>query len=294
LKENLPSRTASWVAACRALGALLPADQHIAVDPYGASFSGPGLDRAVHTLARVPAVGRRILAASGPLLWSTLYMQVRTRVLDDVLRAFVREGGGRQVVLLGAGYDCRAARLGAELGGVTFFEVDHPSTQAHKRQVLARLGVVDGHVAYLPWDFEQKPLAALPDELGAHGHARAAPTLTIWEGVTMYLTEPAIDATMAAVRAYSAAGSWLAMSYFTRELLARPSRRAWAVSRMVARAGEPFRFGWVPAELPAWLSGRGFSVEWDRDLGASARDLLPSRAAALVPEEGRRCVLAKV
>jgi methyltransferase (TIGR00027 family) len=201
LKENVPSRTASWVAICRALGALLPADQHIAVDPYGASFWGAGMDRAVHTLARVPAVGRRLLAASGPLLWSTLYMQVRTRVLDDVLRAFVREGG-RQVVLLGAGYDCRAARLGAELGGVTFFEVDHPSTQARKRQVLARLGVVEGHVAYLPWDFETKPLAALPDELAAHNHARKAPTLTIWEGVTMYLTEPAVDATMTAVREY--------------------------------------------------------------------------------------------
>ena len=36
-----------------------------------------------------------------------LYMQVRTRVLDDALLAFVR-GGGAQIVLLGAGFDCRA------------------------------------------------------------------------------------------------------------------------------------------------------------------------------------------
>jgi hypothetical protein len=84
------------------------------------------------------------------------------------------------------------------------------------------------------------------------------------------------------------------MSYFTRDLIARPTRSAWAVGRMVAGAGEPHRFGWVPAELPAWLQARGFAVEWDRDLGDSARDLLPPRAAGHVREEGRRCVLAKV
>lgn len=294
MKENVPSRTASWVATCRSLGALLPRDAQIAADPYGAAFAGAATARAIRALARVPALARPLLIAARPLLWSAVYMQVRTRLLDDCLRAFAR-AGGRQVVLLGAGYDCRALRLATELPGVTFFEVDHPSTQGHKRAVLARLGATGAAVAYLPWDFEKESLAALPDALGGRAHhARAERTLTIWEGVTMYLSAAAVEAAVAAVRGYSAPGSALAFTYFTLEHLAQPSRRAWFAGRMAARAGEPFRFGWSPDELPGWLSARGLDLEWDREISVAGRDLLPPALALHVPVEGRRCALARI
>ena len=85
----------------------------------------------------------------GPFL---LWMQLRTRALDDVLSRFVSEGG-RQVVLLGAGYDCRARRFADVLGETHVFEVDHPATQAKKKAFAS------GHrcaaVSYVEWDFEQ-------------------------------------------------------------------------------------------------------------------------------------------
>jgi methyltransferase (TIGR00027 family) len=284
------------------MGALLPPDARLADDPYGAAFTGAATERALRFFAARPALGWAALRAIGPLLTSALYLQVRTRVLDDVLRAFARAGGG-QVVLLGAGYDCRALRLGGALGGrVTFFEVDHPATQGHKRRVLAGLdgGGADGGgapVRYLPWDFEARPLEALPAELAAHGHDRGAPTLTILEGVTMYLTAQAVEATVAAVRAYSGPGSELAVSYFDRPLVERPGsarQGGWLVALMVSRVGEPFRFGWSPTELPPWLAARGFGLRWDHDLGDCARELLPPRLAARVPVHGRRCALAPV
>jgi O-methyltransferase involved in polyketide biosynthesis len=56
-------------------------------------------------------------------------MQVRTRLLDDAVRNFI-DAGGRQLVLLGAGFDCRALRM-PELDCAQVFEVDHPATQTH-------------------------------------------------------------------------------------------------------------------------------------------------------------------
>ena len=85
-------------------------------------------------------------------------MQVRTRVIDDVMLDFVR-AGGRQVVLLGAGFDCRALRFERELEGATVFEVDHPATQSKKKRVLE--GERGAHTEYVAWDFESRPLSEL-------------------------------------------------------------------------------------------------------------------------------------
>src|SRR5262249_33277528 len=128
--DHRPSFSAAWVAACRSLGAKLPEDARLADDPYGAWFAGR---RAAFLARALPRVATR------PLWPAARYMQVRTRVVDDALRACVR-AGGRQVLLLGAGYDARATRLAPELEGARVFEVDHAATQARKRRILARLG----------------------------------------------------------------------------------------------------------------------------------------------------------
>lgn len=288
MRADRPSATAAWVAAARALGAALPADARLADDPYGAAFASPALARA---LAAGP-VPRALLAglarAPGMASW-VLYLQVRTRVLDDAARGFAA-AGGRQVVLLGAGYDCRALRLSA-LAGSRVVEVDHPTTQRHKRAVLDAARV-RSPATYLAWDFERDPLAALPDRLAAAGLDLAAPTLTIWEGVTMYLTEPAIEATVAAIAAYAAPGSRLAMTYFSRDRLRRPSPATRAMTRAVALLGEPFRWGWDPAALPAWLAARGFHLDRDVPLDEAARQLLPPRHAARLEDPTRRIALA--
>src|SRR5262249_33283120 len=141
-----------------------------------------------------------------------LWLQLRTRVLDRVLLDFVGAGGA-QVILLGAGFDARAARFARELARATVFEVDHPATMQKKREVLARLSPPSARVTYLPWNFEARPMRELPAALAGLGHDARAPTLVLWEGVTMYLREQTIEATVAAVRALSAPGSRLAMNY---------------------------------------------------------------------------------
>jgi methyltransferase (TIGR00027 family) len=271
------------VAAARTLGAKLPVEARLVSDPYGASFAGS----AVAALTRfVPG------ALTLPMWPFALYMQVRTRVIDDVVRDFVR-AGGRQVLILGAGYDCRATRLGVELGAARVFEIDHPATQAQKRSVLARSHAASAPVTYIEWDFEKRPAEQIPEALAAEGHAPSLPTLTIWEGVTMYLTELAIESTFRAVRALSAEGSPFVMTYFERSRIERPDPFRALVSNIVARRGEPFRFGWHPSQLPAWTSSRGFTVEWDRTMVALASSLLPAPYARAIQMRESRIALLR-
>jgi methyltransferase (TIGR00027 family) len=286
MRDGTPSRTAQFVAAARGMGRLLPESARIADDPYGMAFSSATLARLVnrsHDGSRTGSIAR----IPGLRMW-IIYMQVRTRVIDDAARAFVARGG-RQVVLLGAGYDCRALRL-PELAAAEVFEIDHPATQGHKREVLERLGARSA-AHYLPWDFETHPMDDLPAALADAGHDARSPTLTIWEGVTMYLTEGTIDASLRAVAAWSPPRSQLVMTY-QEETQQRLSLRKRAVHAVVQRLGEPFKFGWFPDQLPEYLEVRGFELVSDVAMTDAARDLLPPELASQVGDTDSRIAIA--
>lgn len=274
MRDEHASFTAGYVAACRGLGAALPSEACLVDDPYAARFLGPLAGRAVEQLrARGTSALAGELASLFPLV---LYMQIRTRVLDEAVEAFAASGG-RQVLLLGAGFDARAARF----PDLKFFEVDHPATQGRKERLIGP----SSSATYVPFHFERDPMSSLPSALAEHGHDRTEATLTIWEGVTMYLTEAAIEASLAAIRAYSAGptASRLAMTYFDRTRIDHPMTTFRRLSRIaVAAVGEPFRWGWEPASLPGWLAERGFDVLENQEVADHARRLLPPRFARRV------------
>ena len=298
MRDDTPSRTAAWVAAARHLGRLLPDDVRLADDPFGASFTSPVLahvlEQAIERVsgltlpAALRAVRHPIAHVPGLGAW-ILYMQVRTRVIDDAIRAFVASGG-RQLLVLGAGYDCRALRM-PELADVRVFEVDHPATQGHKRAVLERIDAASPST-YVSWDFESLAMEDLPDALGESGHDATAPTFTIWEGVTMYLTEPTIDRSLRAIAEWSAPRSQLAMTYFARSRFEQSSLATRALRAIVATIGEPWRWGWIPEELPGYLSERGLELVDDVSLAVAARGLLPPDLAAHVADADRRVAFA--
>ncbi|MFO0652011.1 MAG: SAM-dependent methyltransferase, partial [Polyangiales bacterium] len=180
------------------------------------------------------------------------------------------------VVILGAGLDARAVRLAGELGGVTVFEVDHPATQAYKRDALARVGA-SSPARYVAWNFERDPLERLADALAAVGHDRATPTFTVWEGVTMYLTRAAIESTLAAVRDYGPVGSELVLNYVDRARAEGRGPASRVVGRVVRGVGEPFVSGFEHAEMASLLERAGFAVSRNASLSVWAKALLPVR-----------------
>lgn len=258
------------------------------MDPYGLRVLGPDAERWMATVLAAPTPLRAL--AWAPLLpmfpWA-LYMQVRTRVLDDALRAFLRDGG-KQVVILGAGFDSRGWRMGDALGDAIVYEVDHPATAAMKRE---RFGP-HSRIRSLSWNFETHPMSSLPDALAGLGHRRAERTFTLWEGVTMYLTREAFCSTLDAVRAYSAKGAQLAFNYVDRALIDRASITTSAVRAVVRAVGEPFKLGFDRDELRATLLEHGFGVASDRGFEEHARELLGERWARVV-RRGRRIALVE-
>ena len=66
-----------------------------------------------------------------------LITTARSRIAEDALSRSV-EGGIRQIVILGAGLDTFALRNPHGVRQIRIYEVDHPATQAWKRQRVGR------------------------------------------------------------------------------------------------------------------------------------------------------------
>ena len=96
-------------------------------------------------------------------------------------------------MVLGAGLDTYAYR-GAMRERLRIFEVDHPATQAWKRQRLAEADIpIPAALTFAPVDFERQTLG---DGLAAAGFDPAQRSFFTWLGVVPYLTEEAILGTL--------------------------------------------------------------------------------------------------
>ena len=296
MKDDTPSTTAAWVAALRGgLGLELPAGAQLCDDPYSREFSGNTLPPYVWNVLRGPLSRslQRGLLRRIALGW-VLYIQVRTRYLDDLVLRFVANGG-TQIVLLGAGYDCRAVRFADALHKATVFEVDHPATQKRKREVLTRAQAPQERVRYISSDFVNQPISGVADVLASHGHQSHLPTLTLWEGVTMYLTEDTIRASLAAMHRYGGAtGSMVGVTYFDRERVLKGKREgACGLRTMVARVGEPWKFGWDPHGLGAWMGDNHYELVENYAEAELAQRYLPAEFAQMVRTGGRHFALVR-
>lgn len=250
MKPNRPSRTAHLVALGRAiadLGVSHVPDFH---DPTARVFLS---EKGKKSLAKVELAaqsgnrGMQFEAARG----MADMMALRTTAIDTAVRASVA-AGATQLVILGAGYDGRAWRM-SELAGVKVFEVDRPGTQKEKQARAAELPPPIGDVNFVPIDFEHESLDAV---LKQAGHDASAPTCWIWEGVVMYLTREAFNATLAAIADRSSPGSTLIINYHT-------GHRGFFGRLILRLIGEPQISWWSIEGMASDLNAVGFEVRED-------------------------------
>jgi methyltransferase (TIGR00027 family) len=256
MKIGQASRTAEYNALFRALESARAPQCRIIEDQLATLFLRQPLrsvTRVLHSSAL--ATVSRYIDRRQPGVRPTVV--ARTRLIDDYLIAAVRDGIS-QIVILGAGFDTRAYRI-AGIEGACVFEVDHPDTSAVKQQRIRQvLGELPAHVRYLTMDFDN---GSLDDALTRAGFDAAYRTFFIWEGVTNYLTEDAVNATLAVVSKASE-GSRLVFTYVHHDILRNPERFAGGVRlhRRLSRFGEQFTFGLDPAHVSHFLAAHGLRL----------------------------------
>lgn len=248
MQQGQPSRTAERVALERAAHQILDVPR-VLEDPLAIRLIAPA-QRA--ELERHPARHDRSLVSKP----TRALVVARTRIAEDTLAS----SGATQYVLLGAGLDTFAYRN--PLPGVRVFEVDHPSTQALKRERLAAAGIpLPASLTYVGCDFSRD---RVPEVLTAAGFDRFKPSVFAWLGVVMYLERAEIHDTLRYI-ATMPRGSAIIFDY-----VQPPEESRW-LDRIVYRIvlarlvqmGEPWNSFLRPAALQSDLRSFGFSAVED-------------------------------
>ncbi|HEV8296379.1 MAG TPA: class I SAM-dependent methyltransferase [Acidimicrobiales bacterium] len=244
-----PNRSAMLVAACRALALHDPVGASLCDDPFARSFVD---DRALADARGDPALQR--------VIW------LRTRYIDDAVTAFVRTHRNAQVVLLGAGLDARALRLGLD---ARFFEVDLPATLAAKERMLGDRALASVSTRRgVSVDLASEGFAA---PLRAAGLDPEAPTIAVLEGVTNYLSGDSAERLAAQLPDVVAPGGCFVVDYVPRRSFDRGfGEQTSATESLLRGGGDVLRSGF--ADIRVSLERQGFDVVDDE-----AIDLLAAR-----------------
>jgi methyltransferase (TIGR00027 family) len=244
MQEGKFSRTARRVAIRRAAHQLL--DQpRVFDDPLALRIIGAEAEHELRSNPKEHHAFSRAFRA---------FMAVRSRYAEDELARAVAQGV-RQYVVLGAGLDTLAYRN--PHAGLRVFEVDHPATQAWKREQLQAAHIaVPPSLTFVPIDFERQTLS---EGLNESGFDADSPAFFCWLGVTPYLTREAWLATTRFI-AKMPAGSGVVFDFAVDPALLKIGQRIalHALARRVARYGEPFRLFFDPAKLQDELKSLGF------------------------------------
>jgi methyltransferase (TIGR00027 family) len=271
-----PSHTALAAAFHRAAHQVLEQGR-IFADPLALRILGTDAQTIARQAGQNPS-GRRM----------RLFIAVRTRFAEDALAVAI-EGGVRQLVVLGAGLDTYAYR-NPFADRLRVFEVDHPATQAWKRQRLREAAIpLPGSLTFVPVDFERETLAV---RLAAAGFDRTQQTFFTWLGVVPYLNQEAVWSTLAFIASLPN-GAHVVFDYsdapasLSAERRAAHERRA----RQVAGLGEAWVTYFEAEKLHAKLAALGFAEIEDLGPAEIVSRYFPGRAGS-PPDKGGHVIRA--
>jgi methyltransferase (TIGR00027 family) len=267
-----PDSTAVRVALWRALHVQVDPPPHVFEDEVGLKLAAP--DEAWRSRPDMSPFTRPFRAS----------IVARARFIEDLVAEQATRGVG-QYVILGAGLDTFAQRRPELASRLLVFEIDRPDHQAWKRQRLVDLGIgVPSFLRFVPVDFEAGD--TWWERLAASGFDASRPAVVASTGVSMYLTQDAIMATLRQVAAL-APGSTLAMSFMLPMELADPEVRPGILRAAEgARAnGTPFISFFTPAEMLALGRDAGFRDVQHVSAAALARRYFAGRTDGLRPPD---------
>jgi methyltransferase (TIGR00027 family) len=269
-QATAPDNTAVRVALWRALHLEVDAPPHVIEDRVGLQLAAPG--EGWRNRPDMSPFTRPFRAS----------IVARARFMEDLVTEQAARGVG-QYVILGAGLDTFAQRQPDLASRLLVFEIDRPGPQAWKRQRLVELGLgIPSFLRLVPVDFEAGE--AWWARVEALGFDFGRPAVVASTGVSMYLTEEAIVATLRQVAAL-APGSTLAMSFMLPIEMADPEVRP-GIERAAAGAranGTPFLSFFMPTEILTLARDAGFAAVQHVSAAALAQRYFAGRTDGLRP-----------
>jgi methyltransferase (TIGR00027 family) len=270
--ENKPSETALNVAICRALASHEERNEIKGPDFMAELFLPEEVKKHFQNDASIKSVIERGISKA---LYA--YVLARTAFFDEVVKTAL-EHGIAQIVFLGAGYDTRAYRFHQLIKNTRIFEMDIQSTQQRKLKILADAGVpLPEQLSFVTINFKTEKIETA---LKKKGYNRSLQTLFIWEGVSYYLADEAIDETLRFVRDCSAPGSAICFDYITEKMES-------------VHAGEPFRFWIAQDKIKAFLAERGLAVKDHLDNNEMEKRYLTLKDGTIVERVMARFALVR-
>jgi methyltransferase (TIGR00027 family) len=266
-----PDGTAIRVALWRALHVEVDPPPHVLQDEAGLKLAAP--DEGWRSRPDMNPQFTRAFRAS---------IVARARFIEDLVVEQAGKGVD-QYVLLGAGLDTFAQRRPETASKLKIFEVDRPGPQEWKRKRLIELGYgLPKWLKFVPVDFEAG--GNWRESLAQAGFDAKKPAVVASTGVSMYLTQDAIQATLRQVAAM-APGSTLAMTFLLPIELADPEVRP-GLERAVQgakAAGTPFISFLTPRAMLDLAREAGFREARHVPASALAERYFAGRADGLRP-----------
>jgi methyltransferase (TIGR00027 family) len=201
----------------------------------------------------------------------------RSRYTEDSLEDAIRKGV-RQYVILGAGFDTFVYRRPDLTGRLQVFELDHPATQALKRERVSILGW--GHPANLhsvSIDFTRE---SLTDALRRSSYDPNQLSFFSWLGVSFYLTHTVVFNTLQSMASIATRGSTLVFDYMDAEAFIpeKAGKRVQTMQWIAEQVGEPMKAGFDSLALAANVRRLGLRLEENLDPAAIEARYFQDRA----------------
>jgi len=255
MARNPAAQTAFGPMVQAAIEQYEPPERRLVSDDLALSILPAG-QRALVRAMRWPLLRRlTISAGERAVAGSWALITCRKRYIDEKLDEALE--GIDAVVILGAGMDTRAYRL-VHRSDIPVFEVDLAVNIARKKAAVQRaIGGVPASVHLVPLDFERDDLIGTVTRNGYRADSR---TFFIWEGVTQYLTEDAVRATLGALQA-APAGSRLVFTYIRKDFIDGVNMYDAAILyKRFRQRQQLWRFGLEPEAVSGFLSEYGWRL----------------------------------
>ena len=182
---------------------------------------------------------------------------LRNRYAEDVFQE-VASRANCQYAILGAGFDTFAFRQPDWAAKTPIIEIDHPTTQDAKREILVETGYsLPENLILCPIDFRT---TSLHDALSATSFDFEVPTVFSWLGVTQYIAQDAIRSTLEFVLTLPASTT-IVLSFIPPGSMLSDEDRGYVETFEIPAAakGEPFISRFQPKELQDSIREMGFS-----------------------------------